>query len=486
MNILMRKSQFLNRCRSLSVVALLLLVQTVFAADVDPFSTREAVSPTPISRSVGQNHLALTCQFAPTSDPSVLLSLLDVIERALCRNTVTRQAWINVKIQASFVGLNESAYLPTITAGMNTSRNKIATEVPSIPELSNLVYPNIHQTNLTIGWLLFDSGLRNAATDNARQLLAAAEALQDVALQNTLISAINSYYDLVTAQSVYNSYIDAENSAKGSYIVADGKYKAGAGTLADKLQAATTFSQASLNRVKAYGDMVQKHGILAVVMGLSANDVFGLSAINDAVGGIDDLLPIDALISQAKMNHPSILAARAQLQAALANVDIIVAQGKPSISIVGSFQRSNEFGQYPASTYIRENSIGIQLNVPIFEGFGRSYQVLTARSQVDAADLNLDDALQKLSLSIWNSYQSLLSEIEDVKTTQDLLDNASLSYDVAKGRYKSGVGSILELLSAQNALASSRIQRIQAVSNYRVARFSLLSSLGRLNLGDIH
>jgi len=64
-----------------------------------------------------------------------------------------------------------------------------------------------------------------------------------------------------------------------------------------------------------------------------------------------------------------------------------------------------------------------------------------------------------------------------------LLDSAQQSARVALGRYKAGVGSILDVLNAQSALASARQQRIQSTFNWNISRASLAQAMGSLDAG---
>jgi len=59
------------------------------------------------------------------------------------------------------------------------------------------------------------------------------------------------------------------------------------------------------------------------------------------------------------------------------------------------------------------------------------------------------------------------------------------AWAMVRNRFKAGVGTVIELLSAQSTLASSRQQRIKALSNWRTARLKLASSLGKLGFGAI-
>ena len=65
-------------------------------------------------------------------------------------------------------------------------------------------------------------------------------------------------------------------------------------------------------------------------------------------------------------------------------------------------------------------------------------------------------------------------------TAQDLLASAEASYDVALGRYKEGVGSILDLLAAQSVLEDGRVQLVRARSDWFLALVQFTHDTGTL------
>lgn len=115
----------------------------------------------------------------------------------------------------------------------------------------------------------------------------------------------------------------------------------------------------------------------------------------------------------------------------------------------------------------------------------RGYRVQSAQAQVESKASDLASAEQKVSLDVWKSYQSLTTETENLTATEELLQSANQSFNVAQGRYKSGVGTIIELLNAQATLAKAKQQRVQALANWRSARLKLAGSLGKLGLWAI-
>ena len=64
-----------------------------------------------------------------------------------------------------------------------------------------------------------------------------------------------------------------------------------------------------------------------------------------------------------------------------------------------------------------------------------------------------------------------------------MLASAEQSERVALGRYKAGVGTILDVLNAQSALAAARLQRIQAQLDWQVYRATLAQAIGALDSG---
>ncbi|MBD9356304.1 TolC family protein [Methylomonas sp. EbA] len=450
-------------------------------SDIDPFSTQDEVSASP-AKDITTSRTMEPCQFTAIGVP---LSLLEAVERALCNHPHTRQTWASVKAQAALVGTNLAAYMPTINASASGTYGNNKTTVKDYPIFSRDKDTSVLGYNLKLSWILFDFGLRGANLENAQQLLAAANATQDATLQTVFVTAAQSYYDLLSAQGALDASLDSEKSAKESYLAADAKYRAGAGTLADKLQAQTTYAQASLDRAKASGTLKNAHGTLAIAMGLSANTPL---TIDDQGGELPDttfVTSMDALIEDAKRDHPSLLAAQAQMQAAKAKVEAAKAEGLPSVALTGAISYNNQLGIAPGDTVTENDNIGVQVNVPLFEGFGRSYRIQSAKAQVEAKTAELANAEQQISLDVWKSYQSLQTESENLKATDHLSQSATQSFNVAQGRYKAGVGTIIELLSAQSTLASSRQQRIKALSNWRTARLKLANSLGKLGLWAI-
>lgn len=471
-------------------IALILFISAARGAGIDPFLTHDKVSRTVTGNMMPDDEPDDPCAFAAVSNP---LELPEAVERALCHNPQTRAAWASAKVQTAQVGVAKSAWLPAVGASVAFSRQKNVTRYSDAmyAPLDSEAKPNLRSGSLKMSQVLTDFGLRSANLDQAVALLDAANASHDAALQAAFVGAAQAYFDTQTAQAVLEASREAERAARESFNAADAKYKAGVGGLTDQLQAQVAYSKSTLERVTAEGDLKNAQGTLATAMGLTANTPLFLPRRKEGLPDTSFVKSADELIEDARLNHPALLAAQAELKAARAKVDSTRAEGRPTLTLNAEMNRNDQRNQPPAVGYeptnitSRNNSLGVQMNIPIFEGFGRNYRVQSAQGQAEIKAAELSRLEQQVSLEVWKSYQSLRTEGESMKATEILLNNARQSFLVAQGRFKAGVGNILELLSAQSAVASAEQQRIKSVSNWHAARLKLAANIGKLGLWAI-
>jgi outer membrane protein TolC len=81
---------------------------------------------------------------------------------------------------------------------------------------------------------------------------------------------------------------------------------------------------------------------------------------------------------------------------------------------------------------------------------------------------------------VWSSYYALQTAEQRLITARELLSSAQQSADVASGRYRSGVGTILDVLTAEAALESARAQEVQARTDWFLAVAQLAHDTGSL------
>jgi outer membrane protein TolC len=151
--------------------------------------------------------------------------------------------------------------------------------------------------------------------------------------------------------------------------------------------------------------------------------------------------------------------------------------GLPFVTVNGSLTPSTYWPGEVAG-YRTNWSSRVQVNVPLFTGYARSYDLLRATEEFELARAQADTLEQQAVLQVWTSYYALRTAARRLATSQDLLASAEQSERVAFARYKEGVGTILDLLVAQSALANARATEIQARTDWFVAVARLARDTG--------
>ncbi|GBL32173.1 protein CyaE [Methylophilaceae bacterium] len=395
------------------------------------------------------------------------LSLVEVTEAALCHNPQTREVYANAKVQAAQVGVARSLFFPSVTDTLSATENKNRTT-----NYSNAT------NRIVASYLLYDFGSRDANFENANQLLKAASATQNAIVQTVLLASVNAFYQVHASRAILNASIETERLSQESFKSAEAKYIAGVATPADKLQAQTSFANATLTKLRNEGTLKVAYGNLANVMGAPANINFQIadSKLDDIPELIDQ--DIDALIEQARLQRPDLIASEAQLKASLAKIESVKADAKPKVRIDASNQYDeNLLGQTSQNT----SQLGIFLSIPLFEGYKPTYLIRSAEATAELNASKRDQLKLQVSLDVWTAYQNLKTANESIAASNVLLLSAEESSRVALGRYKEGVGNIIDTLSAQSALANAKQQKIQSVLNWNIARTTLAQSIGVLD-----
>lgn len=427
----------------------------------DPFDTRSLHAAGP-----GSSHrpeLNAPCHTTTGQEP---LTLAEVVDLALCNNPQTRLAWANARAQAAQVGIAESAYLPTLSVSASRSRNTT--------DDGTRVTFNQSSGALSASYLLYDFGARAANLENARQVMTALAATQDATLQSVFLTAVQAYYQWFTAEATILAARESERASLESLKAAETRYRIGAATPADRLQAQTAAAQATLARIQAEGNAKIAKGILANALGLDAQAAPAL--IPPAESSPDSAFEqnLETLIAAAKRARPDLAAAEAQVKAAAAGIAAARAVHLPSLSLTAN----NSYNDTGATT--RGSGIGVTLSIPLFSGFATTYRVRSAEALFEARAAQREQIEKQISLDVWRSYYTLTTSLAAVRASSDLLASAEASEKVAAGRYKAGVGGILDLINAQSALASARQQKIQALYNWHIAKAGLAQSIGQL------
>ncbi len=187
---------------------------------------------------------------------------------------------------------------------------------------------------------------------------------------------------------------------------------------------------------------------------------------------------LEAAIQRAISNNPEIAAAREQLRAASAGIEAARAEGRPSLSVIGTAGVQERFGDRDQ----RDTSLSAvaQGRIPLFTGGA-------VKAQVDAARLRRDQARRRIDLletqsratvsSAWFRYAAAQRSIE---ASRRQIEAAELAYEGAKQELAVGVRTTLDVLDQEQQLFEARLALVNAERDAYVAAHQLLRATGDL------
>ena len=393
------------------------------------------------------------------------LTLAKAIDIALTNNPQTRTTWLQARAAEAALGSEKSAYLPEIDLNATAGRTRTSSSA------TTSFTPSVALT-----YLLFDFGGRESSVEQARQTLIAANLFHDQAIQDVILRTEQVYYDYLDAKALLAAQESTIRERKTSLDSADARHDAGVATIADVLQARTALSQAELNRETIEGQLRTIEGTIATVLGSPATTKYEFGDLPLDVPAQTATQQIEELITQATNDRPDLKAQRAEAERAKARIRQVRSAGLPSFVVNGNAGRSIVSGGGSFTPY----SAVVAMRFPVFTGFRNTYDVREAEIEADLAKENVRSLEQQVGLQVWTSYYALQTAAQRMTTAKALLTSAQQSADVARGRYKDGVGNILDLLTAESALESARAQEVQARADWFQAVAQLAHDTGDL------
>ncbi|MCU0241953.1 MAG: TolC family protein [Vicinamibacteria bacterium] len=400
----------------------------------------------PVERMAARASTAQTLPLPRTDAPLTLAAIIDI---ALARSPLTRASYALARAAAAGVAVERGAYFPELNANGNWSRNQAALDDPSVAAVTS------YGAALSLTHLLLDGGGREAEVEEARQNLLAADWRARMTLKQT------------------QAGLDAASI----------RHDAGVATIADVLQARTAVAQAQLNVDGLKGQVMTVRGALATSMGLAADLPFDTGELPATVPLGRAQPKIDVLIRDARLARPDLAALRALARKSAAHVASVRADLLPRLTFTGNLNRITYQNETPALA-LSGWQARLDLQIPIFDGRANAAALRRAQEERAAQEAQVEGYEQQVALQVWTSYYALETATQRVHTTQVLLVSATQSEQVALGRYREGVGTVLDLLLAQSALASARAQEIQARADWLIAMARLAHDAGRLPLAD--
>ncbi|MEO8755769.1 MAG: TolC family protein [Casimicrobiaceae bacterium] len=397
------------------------------------------------------------------------MELGQVVDMALRSNPRTQLTWAQARAGAAQYGAAHAALIPTVDGTANVINTQTTSQTGT--SLRSTITPTA-----SLSYLLFDFGGRSGNIAAARAAAVALDLTHNATLQDVALQAEASYFNFQATRALRQAAVLALAEADTNLVSAQQRNRAGVATISDVLQAEVLRAQAQLDLEAAEGNLQTARGTLAVAMGLPANARFDLAPVSDSMPVGITSAGVDTLIDRALALRPDLAAVRVQIQQAQAEVRVARSAERPQVILGANLGKTfSNVTNFVGLNY----GISLGVQIPIFN-LARNYNVTAAEAQVEAANARASLLRVQVGQQVYSAYYALQTATQRAQTSDVLLTSATRNEVVARARYRAGVGTIVDLITAQTALANARAQQAQSRWVWSTALAQLSHDVGVL------
>lgn len=189
-----------------------------------------------------------------------------------------------------------------------------------------------------------------------------------------------------------------------------------------------------------------------------------------------EVAALEASLDKARKERSELQAQHQREQAARLNLGSVAAERLPSVAAFGDYGSTGL--QIDSARPTRQ--YGIEVKVPVFDGFRREARRAESASQYRQEKVRLRDLEQQVELEVREALDSLRSAQAELESARDGLMLAENELAQAQRRYQAGVTNSIEVTDAQTRLDRARDNQIAALYDYNLARIDLATGTGTI------
>jgi outer membrane protein len=405
------------------------------------------------------------------------LTLGDAARLAARQNASAIQARYRAEQASARVMQSRSALLPSVSGYAEENGRSFNTATFGIP------FPGFDPRGQVIGPVnIFD--VRGKVSENFLDFAA----LQRVKSARTTARAFGATAENeaeLSAQNAASAYLraqraDAQLAARqADSVLADSllgisreELRAGVGVALDVTRAQSQFASVRAHLIVARNERDRARLDLLRALGepLTVNVTLAdsLSRLDVRDTTIDEAGAIEA----AMHARPDLRAADEQIRAAQQQVTAIKAERLPSLSAFG------DYGYIGDKRYLGTYDWGIQVSVPIFDGFHLEGRIEEAKAMANEIDVRRRDLRQQVAIEVRGALLDLASARQEAEAVREALRLSQQEVAQAQERFRAGVAGNADVITASLALNTARTQAVDALASYQGAKVALARAVG--------
>jgi outer membrane protein TolC len=295
---------------------------------------------------------------------------------------------------------------------------------------------------------------------------------------NMINSIRKAYYSVLLAKDVLSVYRKSYDNAILTYNDVNNKFKQGTVAEFDLIRADVNAKNIKPNLIQAQNAYNIATLSLKALMGIDMNQTI---SVEGSLKDYEESLYTEVLNIDESLNSNSDLKKfdiqTEQLQKSL---ELYKAQYYPTISISGSYMymamnNDFKFGDY---RWNPTSSVSLNISIPIFDGFKKQKTIQQTKVNLEQMKWQREDVVRNLQLAIDNNINTMANYVEQVFSTKDVVTQALKGYEISQKLYDTGMGTLLDMNTAQLGLTQASLSFNQAIYNFLASKADLDKLLG--------
>ena len=326
---------------------------------------------------------------------------------------------------------------------------------------------------VTASYPIYTSGKAEAAIDSSELGLKAAELSTERSRENLKLDVIKAYYDALEARRTVDVRQETVDKYQDHYTNVSQLYAAGSKARIDVIRSSVELSNAAQNLIKAQNSYEVNLATLRNYLNVDRSEPLNLTSdFSYDQFNID----MDACIDYAYRNRKDLLIDLYKYQQAENDIKAAKADFGPSVTLSAGPSWSHTFK--PSTSSDSDITAGATLSWNFWDNGLTRAKVQQAEASRDKAKLTLTKDQEDIDLSLRQAYYNMREAEKRLNSTGDAVKQAEEDYFIAREKYRAGEGLMLDIIDAQEALSTARLNYISAEYDYARYKATVENAMG--------
>lgn len=326
---------------------------------------------------------------------------------------------------------------------------------------------------VTASYPIYTSGKAEAEIGSSEFGLKAAELSTERSRENLKLDVIKAYYDALEARRTVDVRQETVDKYQDHYTNVSQLYAAGSKARIDVIRSSVELSNAAQNLIKAQNSYEVNLATLRNYLNVDRSEPLNLTSdFSYDQFNID----MDACIDYAYRNRKDLLIDLYKYQQAENDIKAAKADFGPSVTLSAGPSWSHTFK--PSTSSDSDITAGATLSWNFWDNGLTRAKVQQAEASRDKAKLTLTKDQEDIDLSLRQAYYNMREAEKRLNSTGDAVKQAEEDYFIAREKYRAGEGLMLDIIDAQEALSTARLNYISAEYDYARYKATVENAMG--------